>query len=36
MPHTVYTGHSEHEFITLKQLLLNLEMVTAVLAELAQ
>jgi dipeptidase D len=36
MPHTVYTGHSEHEFITLKQLLLNLEMYTAVLAELAQ
>ncbi|MGJ7914745.1 dipeptidase [Massilia sp. LXY-6] len=36
MPHTVYTGHSEHEFITLKQLLLNLEMLTAVLAELAQ
>ncbi len=36
MPHTVYTGHSEHEFIALKQLLLNLEMYTAVLAELAQ
>jgi dipeptidase D len=36
MPHTVYTGHSEHEFITLKQLLLNLEMYTAALAELAQ
>jgi dipeptidase D len=36
MPHAVYTGHSEHEFITLKQLLLNLEMYTAVLAELAQ
>lgn len=36
MPHTVYTGHSEHEFITTKQLLLNLEMYTAVLAELAQ
>jgi dipeptidase D len=36
MPHTVYTGHSEHEFITLKQLLLNLEMYTAVLAELAK
>jgi dipeptidase D len=36
MPRTVYTGHSEHEFITLKQLLLNLEMYTAVLAELAQ
>jgi dipeptidase D len=36
MPNTVYTGHSEHEFISLKQLLLNLEMYTAVLAELAQ
>jgi dipeptidase D len=36
MPHTVYTGHSEHEFITNKQLLLNLEMYTAVLAELAK
>jgi dipeptidase D len=36
MPHTVYTGHSEHEFMTLKQLLLNLEMYTAVLVELAR
>jgi dipeptidase D len=36
MPHTVYTGHSEHEFITTKQMLLNLEMYTAVMAELAQ
>jgi dipeptidase D len=36
MPHTVYTGHSEHEFITTKQLLLNLQMYTAVLAELAK
>lgn len=36
MPRTVYTGHSEHEFITTKQLLLNLEMYTAMLAELAQ
>jgi len=36
MPRAVYTGHSEHEFITLKQLLLNLEMYTAVLAELAE
>jgi dipeptidase D len=36
MPRTVYTGHSEHEFITVKQLLLNLEMYTAVLAELAR
>jgi len=36
MPRTVYTGHSEHEFITVKQLLLNLEMYTAVMAELAK
>lgn len=36
MPHSVYTGHSEHEFITTKQMLLNLEMYTAVMAELAQ
>jgi dipeptidase D len=36
MPKSVYTGHSEHEFITVKQLLLNLEMYTAVLAELAK
>ncbi|WP_296946937.1 dipeptidase [uncultured Massilia sp.] len=36
MPHTVYTGHSEHEFITVKQLMLNLEMYTAVMAELAR
>jgi len=36
MPRTVYTGHSEHEFITTKQLLLNLQMYTAVLAELAR
>jgi len=36
MPNTVYTGHSEHEFITNKQLLLNLKMYTAVLIELAK
>ena len=36
MPGWVYSGHSEHEFITLKQLLLNLEMYTAVLVELAK
>lgn len=36
MPGMVYSGHSEHEFITLKQLLLNLEMYTAVLVELAK
>ena len=35
MPGKVYTGHSEHEFITTKQLLLNLQMYTAVLVELA-
>ncbi|UVW29765.1 dipeptidase [Massilia sp. H6] len=36
MPGKVYTGHSEHEFITEKQLLLNLQMYTAVLVELAR
>jgi len=36
MPGKVYTGHSEHEHITEKQLMLNLEMYTAVLVELAQ
>ena len=36
MPGQVYTGHSEHEFITLDQLLLNLQMYTAVLVELAR
>ncbi len=36
MPGAVYTGHSEHEYITTKQLLLNLEMYTAVLVELAK
>ncbi|WP_035372855.1 dipeptidase [Pseudoduganella violaceinigra] len=36
MPGKVYTGHSEHEFITEKQLMLNLEMYTAVLVELAK
>ncbi|XLZ72717.1 dipeptidase [Massilia sp. SR12] len=36
MPGKVYTGHSEHEHITEKQLLLNLEMYTAVLVELAK
>jgi dipeptidase D len=36
MPGKVYSGHSEHEFITEKQLLLNLEMYTAVLVELAR
>ncbi len=36
MPHAVYTGHAEDEFITEKQLLLNLPMYTAVLIELAK
>jgi len=36
MPSTEYTGHSEHEFITLKQFVLNLKMYTAVLIELAK
>jgi dipeptidase D len=36
MPGKVYTGHSEHEFITERQLLLNLQMYTAVMVELAK
>lgn len=36
MPGSVYSGHSEHEFITVKQLLLNLKMYTAVMVELAR
>jgi dipeptidase D len=36
MPNTEYTGHSEHEFITMKQFVLNLNMYTAALVELAQ
>jgi len=36
MPGKKYTGHSEHEFITTKQLLLNLQMYTAALVELAR
>lgn len=35
MPGEVYTGHSEHEWIGRDRMLLNLEMYTAVLAELA-
>ena len=36
MPGKEYTGHSEHEFITMEQFMLNLKMYTAVLIELAQ
>ncbi|MEW6982159.1 dipeptidase [Colwelliaceae bacterium 6471] len=36
MPNTEYTGHSEHEFISMKQFLLNLKMYTAVMIELAK
>lgn len=36
MPKTQYTGHSEHEFITKAQFILNLKMYTAVLIELAK
>lgn len=36
MPGKVYTGHSEHEFITTRQLLLNLQMYTAAMVELAK
>ncbi len=35
MPGKPYTGHSEHEYIERDQLLLNLEMYTAMLVELA-
>jgi dipeptidase D len=35
-PDTEYTGHSEHEFITMKQFVLNLKMYTAVMIELAK
>ena len=36
MPNNKYTGHSEHEFITMEQFVLNLKMYTAVLVELAK
>ncbi|GHF81611.1 dipeptidase [Thalassotalea marina] len=36
MPGKEYTGHSEHEFITMEQFELNLKMYTAVLVELAK
>lgn len=36
MPNNEYTGHSEHEFITMEQFILNLKMYTAALVELAQ
>lgn len=36
MPDAIYTGHSEHEFITMKQFVLNLKMYTAVMVELAK
>lgn len=36
MPNAEYTGHSEHEFITMKQFKLNLQMYTAVMIELAK
>ena len=35
MPGAVYTGHSDHEFMTVEQFRLNLTMCTAALAELA-
>jgi dipeptidase D len=35
MPGDVYTGHSEHEFMTRETFLLTLEMYTAMLVELA-
>ncbi len=36
MPNVEYTGHSEHEFITMEQFVLNLKMYTAVMIELAK
>jgi dipeptidase D len=36
MPNTEYTAHSEHEFITMEQFVLNLKMYTAVMVELAK
>jgi dipeptidase D len=36
MPGQVYSGHSEHEFISVRQLMLNLKMYTAALVELAK
>jgi dipeptidase D len=36
MPGAEYTGHSEHEFITMEQFVLNLKMYTAVMIELAK
>jgi len=36
MPGAVYTGHSDHEFMTADQLRLNLTMCTAALAEIAR
>ena len=36
MPDAEYTGHSEHEFITMEQFVLNLKMYTAVMIELAK
>lgn len=36
MPGNEYTGHSEHEFITMEQFVLNLKMYTAVMIELAK
>ena len=35
MPDEVYTGHSDHEFMTVDRLRLNLEMYTAILVDLA-
>jgi dipeptidase D len=35
MPDVPYTGHSEHEFMTRDQLMLNLQMYSVMLVELA-
>lgn len=36
MPDTEYTGHSEHEYISVKQIKLNLAMYTAMIIELGR
>ena len=36
MPGVEYTGHTENEFITYKQFMLNLKMYTAAFVELAK
>ncbi len=35
MPHRAYTGHTEHEYLSLEELRLDIQMYTAMMAELA-